>query len=403
MRVLLTAVSGQSHLHTMVPFAAALRSLGHEVAFSTAPEMGGVCEALGFPLLPSGPGRLRLRTEMIRSHPDEVSADIRDWRNGARIFGDIAPRLRVEQLAAVVASFRPDLLVHEALEFAGPLVAAEYGIPHLYHAIGPFHPDSLGAVWERAEPLYRRRLGSSFGLGDVLQPYLDPCPPLVQTEAGRALAPVIPMRLHAYHGAGRPDPAAVPVADRAGESPPRVLFTFGTVSNAAIDGFVDCAAALGERGWRAVVTVGPRGWFDWLRAGPATERPEVSVTENVRVVDYVPLDAELAHTAVLVHHGGANTTRAAIEWGVPSLVIPQAAEQYRNARWIEAVGLGTVLLPDEVSPARVADTVAALLADRDVGQATAAVRSAWRAMPPPEDAMGAVAALVSAGATAVTQ
>ena len=139
-----------------------------------------------------------------------------------------------------------------------------------------------------------------------------------------------------------------------------------------------------------LVTLGPRGWFDWVHDANTTGRPDGSDAAGVRVVDYAPLDVELANTSVLVHHGGSNTIRAAIEFGVASPVIPQAAEQYRNARWIEANGLGTVLLPEQVTPDRVAHALGDLLADPRVSQATAAARAGWLALPPPEETMARV-------------
>jgi UDP:flavonoid glycosyltransferase YjiC (YdhE family) len=385
MRALLTCVSGHSHGFNMVPLAAAVQRQGHEVTLSSAHEMAPIAAAAGVAFAPSGPGRLRLRTEMVRRYRHEGSAGTTDWSAGARIFGELAPRLRWRELSTVVDALRPDVIISEALEWAGPLVARLYKIPHYFHSIGPFHPDSIDLLWERARPLYRELLGPDALVGDVLSPYLDVCPPSVQTAAGRRLARATPVRLRAYHG----DPATLnqpppPAASTTG--PARVLITFGTVSNAAVATMVESAIRLGACGFEVLVTLGPQGWFDWEASASRTGRRSggSEVAPRVSVVDYVPLGRELPRTTVLVHHGGGNTLRAALEYGLPSLVIPQAPEQYRNARWVSEAGLGRMMLPADVTPERVADQVRALLNDAGVHTRLAAVRASWIAMPGPE-------------------
>jgi UDP:flavonoid glycosyltransferase YjiC (YdhE family) len=386
MRILFTCFSGNSHFYNTVPLAFVARAAGHEVTFSSAPDMAQVVAAAGFPFLPAGPGRLRMRAEILRSHADEISDDLRDWRVGARMFGDIAPRLRWRRLAAAATGFRPDAIVSEALEFAGPLVARMLGIPHFMLSIGPFYRDSLEAVWERAEPLFQSLLGPSTTLDDLVAPYIDICPPTLQTPEGRMIAPVHPVRLRPYHGK-----SATPAEMPAHSGRPRVLITFGTVSNRAIHGMYSTAARLAARGADVTLTLGPQGWFDWCRpdagqGATATGTPP----PGVRVVDYVPLDTALPATDVLVHHGGANTLRAALEYGVPALVIPQGAEQYRNARWTVHHGLGRMAMPEEATPQTVADTVLDLLADSSTARRLDAAGADWRAMPSPTDTLDAI-------------
>lgn len=398
MRIVLTCVSGYSHLYFMVPLARAATAAGHEVAISSAGELAPVAAAAGLHLLPAGPGRLRLRTEMMRRHRAETSADVRDWRTGARIFGDLAPRLRLAQLVEVTRAYRPDLIVCESLELAGPLVAKLTGTPHAVQSIGPFYADSFALLWKRAEPLYRAELGRAVGPDDVLERYLDVCPASVQTPDGVRLPGSLPVRIRAYHGAAGPDPTTAGDAhggagERSGGCP-RVLVTFGTVSNDAIGELVGSAELLARRGAQVTMTLGPRGWFDWSRLDAAgTDRPgepaggPTAHRPGVRTVDYVPLGTELPRTDVLIHHGGSNTMRAAIEHAVPTLVIPHGAEQYRNARWVAGHGLGRMLMPADVSPDTVAAHVSALVEDPGVRERLRAARAAWLAMPDPADVL----------------
>ncbi|MEU2954614.1 glycosyltransferase [Streptomyces xanthochromogenes] len=325
-----------------------------------------------------------MRTEMKRSYSEEMSGALLDWRAGARLFGEIAPARRWEQLSEVVRAYRPDVIVSEALELAGPLVAKLAEIPHLFHSIGPYHADSLALLWERARPLYERHLGSGITLKDIVEPYIDICPPALQTPEGEALEHRVLVGLHAYHGAVPAPPAPDAAAGR-----PRVLVTFGTVSNAAVQDYRAAAEALAEYGMDVTLTLGPQGWFSSATGSRLSGTPQLPHTSEgrVRCVDFAPLNTELPTTSVLVHHGGSNTTRAGIEWGIPMLVIPQGPEQYRNARWAEQHGLGRVLTPAEATPAAVVRHVAELARDQAVRQRLAEAKKAWLAMPGPDVAV----------------
>ena len=54
MRVLFSTLPASGHWHPLVPFAAALRAAGHEVAFATASERCAAIAALGFRCFPAG-------------------------------------------------------------------------------------------------------------------------------------------------------------------------------------------------------------------------------------------------------------------------------------------------------------------------------------------------------------
>jgi UDP:flavonoid glycosyltransferase YjiC (YdhE family) len=388
LRIMFTCLAGYGHFHNVVPLAFVARDLGHTVTFSAPAEMRPVVEGAGFDLLPSGPGRLRMRAEMARSFTDEMPADVTDWSTGARLFGDIAPRLRWEGLGEHVDAYRPDVLVHELLELAGPLVARTRGLPTMCQSIGPFHRDTLDLLWRRAAPLYGKVLGPGFGADDLLENYIEICPDALQSREGLRLPGRIPVRTRAYHGIAPAElPAAVASAPAA-TGVAKVLLTFGTVSNAAIVELRGAALDLAAGGRDVVATLGPRGWFDWSRSSavrvPASDDSTgTSWGPGVHVLDYVPLDLELPGTSVLVHHGGSATMRAAIEHAVPMLVVPQGAEQYRNGRWVAAQGLGHMLLPAEADRRRVVAAVRALEDDEPIAARCREAQDALAAMPDP--------------------
>jgi UDP:flavonoid glycosyltransferase YjiC (YdhE family) len=57
------------------------------------------------------------------------------------------------------------------------------------------------------------------------------------------------------------------------------------------------------------------------------------------VVGDVPHDWLFPRTAVVVHHGGSGTTHSAARAGVPSVVLPFAADQFFWARQLHRLGV----------------------------------------------------------------
>ncbi|MBS2966482.1 glycosyltransferase family 1 protein [Actinocrinis puniceicyclus] len=380
MRILFTCVSGQSHFYNTVPLAFAARALGHDVAYSSALELAPIVEAAGLPLLPAGPGRLRLRAAMTRSAGIVGELDLEDWSRGAALFGCVGPALRWRALSEVAQRYRPHAIVSEPLELAGPLVALRLGISHFTLSIGPYYADTMSQLWAQAAPLYREHAGADITRGQALGCYIDVVPPELQTREGLRLADRIPAGCRLYHGEAGQAPGEEP------ERGPRplALMTFGTVSNKALSGLWESAARLSRRGMDVLMTTGPNGWFDFS----AVRGAESAAGDGaIRVVDYTPLDRELPRSAVVIHHGGSNTMRAAIGAEVPSLVIPQEAEQHRNARWAAEHGLGLLLRPEAAEPSAVEGAVARLLADPAFAERLGAARAAFSAMPSAEAAV----------------
>ena len=383
MRFLFTCAAGESHFYNIVPFALAVRDRGHDVVFSTTGDLTAVVEAAGFGVAPSGSGRLRLRTAMARraAAPDHLDD------RGAELFGAVAPALKWERLVEVIRDVRPDAVVSELLDVAGPLAARVADIPVYTVSIGPFHPETVADLWTHARPLFQTVLGPRATARDLMGTYIDVCPPGLQTPEGLALPDRLWARVGTYHGA---DTGRAAVSFGGGKRP-RVLVTFGTVSNAAIPGMAAAAERLAAAGFEVVVTLGPQGWFDTGRPKPGPH-PAGAVAgrtahERIRLVDYSPLQHELAVATVVVHHGGSNTMRAAIEAAVPSVLIPQGSEQLRNARWLSQHGLGSMLTPLQADPPAVSAAVERAADDPSTAWALRSARAAWLAMP---DVAGAV-------------
>ncbi len=67
--------------------------------------------------------------------------------------------------------------------------------------------------------------------------------------------------------------------------------------------------------------------------------PEMTLPPSVFVVGAVPHEALFPRCAFVIHHGGSGTTHSACRAGVPSLVMPFAADQFFWAGRLEVIGV----------------------------------------------------------------
>ncbi len=100
-------------------------------------------------------------------------------------------------------------------------------------------------------------------------------------------------------------------------------------------------AALGELPVRALFTVGVDVDVDALGSVPG----------NVRIERWIPQADVMPHAAAMVGHGGAGSTRMALAAGVPSVIVPGFADQFRNAERVAALGAGLQAGPEDLASA----------------------------------------------------
>jgi sterol 3beta-glucosyltransferase len=94
----------------------------------------------------------------------------------------------------------------------------------------------------------------------------------------------------------------------------------------------DALSRVGRRGiWQS-------GWGDIRLDGPR----ELNSAPNPRifVTGELPHQWLFGRVAAVVHHGGAGTTAATLQAGVPSVVVPHAFDQPFWGRRIESLGCG---------------------------------------------------------------
>jgi UDP:flavonoid glycosyltransferase YjiC (YdhE family) len=169
----------------------------------------------------------------------------------------------------------------------------------------------------------------------------------------------------------RPPPG---LADFLDSGPPPVVVGFGSMPDARPDETARLVvAALDRVGQRGVLLT---GW-----GGLA----EVPASDRVFVTEAAPHDWLFPCAATVVHHGGAGTTAAGLRAGVPSVLVPFAADQFFWARRVFALGVGARAVPRRrLTADRLVGALRAVLGDGSLRRRAAALGAQIRA----EDGVG---------------
>jgi UDP:flavonoid glycosyltransferase YjiC (YdhE family) len=379
-RILFTTPATLGHVHPMVPLARAMAARGHEVLWAVPDDGVAHVEQAGIRAAPAGQAGLTQVPEVRRLYPelnDLPPLEVPDVMFG-KLFGAILAPAMLADLTPVALEWRPDLVVTDAGEFAGHIVAAELGVPSVAKGFGPLLPGRrVAAADEELAPLWRSRGLEPRPYGGAYDHlYLDIYPPGLHPSAPAH----VPRRqlVRPVAGDGRVDGSS-PLPLPAGRSDaPLVYVTMGTVFNDP-EPLKVTLAAMAELDVRVLVTVGPKADPDTLGEQPS----------HVRVEQYVPQTCVLQRCDVVVSHAGSGTVLATLTLGLPQLCLPQGADQFLNAAAVASAGAGISLMPGEGDPDAVRDAVARLLADGSFRDAAGGISASIASMPSPDD-VGAV-------------
>ena len=383
MRILFSGVPALGHLLPIVPLARAAQTAGHDVALLTSEGMRDALsvELPTVPVLAAGPMPGELFAEVGRRIPGSDPANRPEPAAVAEFFAGTRVDLTVDDAVRVATDWATDVIVADAVDLVGPLVAAQLGVPYAVVAFGPEVPDAFRQpMTDLVLPRYERR-------GLLPAPpvaLLDPTPVTLQAPGWTPSPITIPFRSEPH---SRPEPhsgpgaAAVPVLFPGTDRRPRVLVTLGTVFGdaallrAILDGFHPDEADV-------VATVG-------------VIREPLADSEHVRFVPFRPMRDLLDGVDLVVSAAGAGTVLAAATVGIPMVLLPQGADQFINAA--RAAAAGTAVVVDE--PGAVGPAVHRMLAGRDHFDAARRLSAETRQRP---SAAEAVRALVDRVAQAGT-
>lgn len=363
-RVLFTACPAYGHVLPMLPLIRAAERAGHDVRVATGPD-------LRLPLASRG-----LDVHAIGSTFEEAwSAHQAVWaRPGlseeqkmmdgvVALFG--TPALaRLADLVAMAQEWRPDIIVHEVLEAAGPLLARRLQVPGMVHGIGPMFPLYAQLIGPAGAAIGEPELWAQASSEQAL----DICPPSLQPDDGPPPWPVArPLR----PSAGEPGHVPRLVADALAGDKRIAYFTLGTVKNSEAADFRIGLTALAAFEGMVIATTG-RG-LDLEELG--------SVPANVIVAEFVPQDALLERVDLLVSHSGSGTMLGGLVHGVPQVAVPRGTDQPQNAALLARAGAGVVVQPEDYAVEAIETAVRLVTSDPSFRAAAERVRDEIAAMP----------------------
>jgi UDP:flavonoid glycosyltransferase YjiC (YdhE family) len=365
MRFLFTTAPLPGHLFPLVPLAWAARVAGHEVLVVTADAFVGSVVRTGLPVAGYGPAPDFLNAAAQSRDPSAgPEAGSGAYQRG-RLFGRMAAA-GLDRLRQVVADWKPDLLISERAEFAGPIVAALTGIPQVeYHwGVAPLPEYRAGATAELDTVL------GGLGLDALPAPaeVLDPWPSRVRLPHA--------VRHHSARYVGYSGDSVVPDWALRRPERPRVCLTLGTlVPRMRRPGEPDLLRQIVEELARLdvelLVAVDPDVVADWPPLPTA-----------VRVAGRLPLAQVLPTCRIAINHGGHGSVLAALATGIPQIALPQFDDQFENAQVVVTAGAGHSLRPEGLTPQLVARTCGELLHDEPAHRGATRVAADLSAVPP---------------------
>ncbi|MFF5187969.1 nucleotide disphospho-sugar-binding domain-containing protein [Streptomyces sp. NPDC000345] len=352
MRVLFTTFPSESHLHALVPLAWACRAAGHEVIVASTPALAPAIVSCGLPAVPVGRdvdlAALSTGTRLAAWH--DADGWPQGWTERPGLLG--ARRLELlENLAglqfAIAATmapdlvafarvWRPDVVVNDAVTYAGPVAAAVLGVPCVSQLWGSpgVHRLEMRGLGTEPLPGYAD-LFARFG-APVVDPvaWIDPCPGSLQYAH---TLPAWQSRYVHHNGAARIPPWVLARPER-----PRICLTWGQTTaqllgRGGLTVFGKAVRALGELDAEVVLVTTAE------QAGQLGDLPD-----NTRAALSLPLHALLPGCAAIVHHGGSGTAMTAVNFGVPQLTVTRRPEPGLAGERLAAAGVGRHLTHSRV-------------------------------------------------------
>jgi UDP:flavonoid glycosyltransferase YjiC (YdhE family) len=325
-RVLLSSTGGAGHFGPLRPFIEALVARGDELLIVVPPQLEAAVSAMGQPFVVSAePPAEQLtalweRFSIVSGHETAILGN-------RELFGRLWTAALLPTAQRACREWRPQLVLHEAAEYASAIAADRCGVAHAQVAISLAEVEAgsvdlaAPALARHGEQIVERLRGS---------PYL--------TRFPGSLDPSPYPTTQRFREPTEPPRAALPDLWN-GSDAPLVYVTFGSVAgglpNAAAVYRTALDAVAGLRA-RVLLTVGEAVDID--RLGP--------VHENTHVEAWVPQAEVLAEAALVVAQGGSGTTFDTLAAGVPLVLVPLFADQLVNAERVAAAGAALVVEPD---------------------------------------------------------
>ncbi|MFB9928618.1 glycosyltransferase [Amycolatopsis halotolerans] len=373
MRILLFSMPAVGHFFPLVPLARAAQAAGHEVLMGSCGEEELLAEA-ALPIADIAPGITlkSLFTDFHRGYREvneRIMAGVVSEDLEGVHFGTFSDWL-ADGAVATAQRWRPDLVVYERMAPFGLLAAKVVGVPAVRHDLGISHGERAGQLRHMAAALQRHGVQELVDDG----PWLDIAPPSITgaRRGGWLMRPV-------PHNAGGELPSWLR------RKPRRALIavTLGTI--------VPRMQGVGVA--QRILALAPEVDADFVLALEPRDRHKLgALPVNVRAGGWLPMGALLAACTAVVHHGGSGTMYAALDAGVPQLMVPDgASDREVNADAIVARGAGMACALDMLDAA----VLRRLVTDEALRTAAQEVRAELADMPKPSQVVKRFEELVS--------
>ncbi|MEU1960476.1 glycosyltransferase [Nocardia sp. NPDC019304] len=380
MRILFSGVPAYGHLLPLAPLMGAALDDGHTVALLTSAGMADMIAAelpCGVQHLAAGPMPLQFAEETA----ERTGADV--FHPTPATIGEMFGGTRLDRTADAATSaarrWRPDVILADAFDTVGPLLAATLDIPWHQVGLGPALPTVI--VDEIARTAATRH--AARGLEPVAtRGYIDPCPSVLQEPGWTSPIPRLPLRPRAHR---RPGEATVRL-DPPPAGLPRVLVTFGTIFSEPhlLDAVVE---AVRPQQVDVVVTEG-LSIHDPARAAREVSSEPVgdAAGTSVHRIPFTPLADLLPDTDIVISAGGSGTVLSALTHGLPMILWPQGADQTITAARATAGGVARTVQ----DPAEITTALAAVLGDDSYRNAARKIAAEIEDLPGPRAVLAAV-------------
>lgn len=342
--MLVTTVPSWGHF---VPVLGVIRAFvvdGHDVMVATSTAFHPAVASLGFKAFAAGISEPEMVAERVARWPATKDRPPREW--AIRMFTEIAAPAMSADLAPLFDSGWPDLVLCEEGEYGGVLAATGSGTPVVTHGWGTPRSRASG--------------------GDG---HIDPCPSSMAGDIPPGRRWVVRFEVPQLVTAERELAAWVGARQR-----PLAHVGFGTVPlyRDAPDVVARVIAALDACGLDVICAVGD----------PADPAYSEVAADGVRFERFVSMPDLLPRCSLVVTHGGAGTTLAALAHGLPVLVLPRGApSQQRMADACVARGVGRAIPMQDGPPQPFRADIDAVLSRHSYRAEAAAVAQEMAAAP----------------------
>lgn len=379
MRILFTTFAAKSHMHAQVTLAWALKAAGHEVRIASQPDLAEDITRTGLTAVPVGE-ELHL-DEQMQETQENIGQDVDQLESQAQVgldmsevrperltwdytlgvftsmtsvvFQNCCSDRMVDELVEHCRSWKPDLVLWDTMTFAGAVAAMATGVAHgrLLFGLdlaGRMRETFLEQLAERPpelrdDPLREwltwslERHGASFEEAAVTGDFtISPLPASLRLPVDLNY---VTMRYVPYNGQSTV-PQWLQEPPKRGR---RVCITLGVAhrevlgsDRASIGDLLEAVAGLDDV--EVVATLNEKQLKDFE-----------TLPDNVRAVDFVPLDALLPSCDAVIHHGGAGSFGTAMLNGVPQLIVVDGVwDTINKARKLEARQAG-LYVPGKLS------------------------------------------------------